>query len=84
MYKKQKQYNNVEAPSKMCKIKVFYRRAGNYDILETMAFGYRIAVSSEIKPYTDANDGELYIVYDAYNASLMINDKGYPFLLIKQ
>ena len=49
-----------------------------------MAPGYRIAVSSEIKPYTDANDGELYIVYDAYNASLMINEKGYPFLLIKQ
>ena len=37
MYKKQKQYNNV-TPSRMCKIKVFYRRAGNYDILETMAY----------------------------------------------
>ena len=84
MYKKSKQNNNVVAPSKMCKIKVFYRKSGNYNILETMAFGYRIAVSSEIKPYTDANDGELYIVYDAYNASLMINEKGYQFLLIKQ
>ena len=82
MYKKQKQYNN--AHSRMCKIKVFYRKVGNYDILETMAPGYRIAVSSEIKPYTDPNDGELYITYDAYNASIMINDKGYPFLLIKQ
>ena len=79
MYKNQKQ-----APSRMCKIKVFYRKAGNYDILETMAPGYRIAVSSEIKPYKDPNDGELYITYDAYNASLMINEKGYPCLLIKQ
>ena len=83
MYKKSKQSNNV-APSRMCKIKVFYRKAGNYDILETMAPGYRIAVSSEIKPYKDPNDGEFYITYDAYNASLMINEKGYPFLLIKQ
>ena len=34
MYKNQKQ-----SPSRMYKIKKLYRRAGNYDILETMAFG---------------------------------------------
>lgn len=85
MYKKPQQNNNQPQPiSKMCKIRVFYRKAGKYDILETVAFGYRISVSSEITPYTDINDGNMYIQYDAYNASLMINDKGYPFLLIKQ
>lgn len=80
MYKKPNKHE--QDASKICRIKVYYRSAGKYNILETLSFGYRLSVVSEIQPTLD-DEGNMFITYDAYNASMMINDKGYIYLLIK-
>lgn len=61
----------------MMQIKIQFRKFGQYNIMETLDFGYRLSVKSNIKP-----DQNGMIVYDANNAQIMVNDKGYLCLYI--
>ena len=81
-YNKHYQKKIVEMPPVMNWLKVQYRTCNTYNILETVQFGYRIAVQSEIEP--KEYDEGLFIYYDAQKASILINEKGYPFLMIKK
>lgn len=82
MYNNNQSYNSRQqgkfSPTpKMMQIQVQFRKFGQYNIMETLDFGYRLSVKSNIKP-----DHNGMIVYDANNAQIMVNDKGYLCLYI--
>lgn len=64
-------------------INVFFRKQGRYDILETIDFGYRLSIITNIQPMQN-RDGSLTISYNPYKAYMKANDKGYMTLYINE
>lgn len=69
----------------MIRIKLKRRRGEGFDIYETTAFGYLVAVyfdSSDTAKLVREGD-ELFLIYDRTKAKMLINDKGFLYLQIR-
>lgn len=66
------------------RIKVTYRHFNkngqNFNILETIDFGYKLSVLSDIEPKSE--NGMLFIDYDPNKAYIYVNQNGYLTLKI--
>ena len=70
---------------KKFQIEVAYRQMKKdgkvYNILETCDLGFKISIMSDIPP-VKANDGKMYITYEAKKAYIFQNKSGYMTLKI--
>lgn len=71
----------------MMTIRVFIRElekdGRKYYIKETTDFGFKVSISSKVKPYK-GNDGFYYMNYNAEKAYMACNEKGYLTLYISE
>ena len=86
MYNKNKKTEKgANYAPEMIRIKLKKRRGDGFDIYETTAFGYLVAVyfdnSETAKLIREGND--TYLIYDRTKAKMLINDKGFLYLQIR-
>ncbi len=68
-----------ELDPNMITIDVYFRRAGNYNILETTHFGFACSIMAEgIKVINKT------LTYDKRKASMIVNKHGYMTLMVKE